>query len=92
MNTKEFLKPTSPKIIIFIILLIILIFLPTIPVKINVQCVTEPCHPIEDYSRLIDIFSQEVIITSSTILSIIIKIIVIYIASCLIINLYKKQK
>ena len=94
MKIKEFLKPTIWKIIIFIILLNILVFLPVIPVLVVVFCFAGPCPPVLRFIQLNKISEymakHTVIISTPTIVGIIIEILILYLISCLIIFGYNK--
>ena len=45
MNKYKFLKPTRLKIILFILILILVSFIPLIPVNQTVYCIKAPCPP-----------------------------------------------
>ena len=61
MNLKEFFKPTMRKIIIFLILIMIWIFLPWIPFKNQIMCIIGPCNPIIRFFSLYDIIINNAI-------------------------------
>lgn len=92
MKFKELLKPTKGKIILFVILLIIWVFLPLIPTALKVECIKAPCPPVNSLSSFYELITSfRVISTLLTYLSIIVEVLLIYFISSLIIK-YKTER
>nr|AQS32801.1 hypothetical protein [uncultured archaeon] len=84
MINKKNLKPNIWNIILFIMLLIILVFLPIIPVKINVQCIKAPCYPVNSLTSFYSLITNSnklVVPTIITYISIATEILMIYLIS-----------
>jgi len=90
MSVNEFFKPTLSKLIITIML--VLLFVPFINYDNGIRCFTVPCPSDTTGSLAKYVFLDNPYIYYISYTNLIIGIILSYLASCLIIYLYKKLK
>lgn len=101
MNWKNFLKPTLWKIILTAIILMGLLFLPIVPVKIQVLCIKGPCYPIEEnvsgvsilygilYPR--DVSGLYMSTEAATWIVLLLEVIISYFSSCFVFEIKKRK-
>lgn len=100
MNWKELFKPTILKIIIFSILILTWVYLPAIPIKNHIQCITSPCNPITKIVSLYQLIFKDILAsnylftTPSTFIVPIFELVFLYILAAIIslVIINKKSK
>ena len=95
MNLKKFLKPNTFKIVLFLLILTIFVFLPIVSVLVYVVCVAPPCPPMSDLTSVYNImasFDKRILLfTVNTCIVIFLEILVSYFITCCVAILIRRK-
>ena len=86
MSFKKIFTPTSEKVLLSMITVLILFAMPIVPVMHAIMCITSPCDPVFSHSSTYSLASAQpdyIIYTSSTYIVIALEIILSYILCCI---------